>query len=542
MDLSWHAGAMDLRLAKLNLDPTTAAALLRDSPALRPVQKERVAAYARLMRDNAWILNGIPIIVSAKGRLLDGRHRLLAAVEAQSSFPTILASDVADDVIHPIDQHHQRSFAQVLEARGLANARGLDQLLLTLLHYHDGSLGKRAGTQPRARMERVLRRNPQIAAIAAAPPDPALAALPDAIRLPLLVMGSRSNPAALARLLAAFANPGLHPDDAAGAILRHAMAQHRQDRSANARTTRHLALALQALNAEQLNVIPRRLAWSPGRPFPRLDGYPPLPGADGEAPGEAAAQPSPRDDADLARCTMSVECITPARAAQFLEANRRHRRVVSAYVETLARDMRAGRRALDPQPICFGADGQLLNGQHRLLAIIQSGTTIELPIIRGLPDAAFDTYDLQAQPGPILADVLPGFGDGALLAAMANLLWRHECTPAGSRPLKASAAELRDVLAAHPRLVDMRTFARRMMDHGRPSVLGYAAYVINREDPVLGAAFLQRLDGSVAEGMAHPVARLRRNLLAMRRMGAPRETVLEAVLACWRGVRQRGHV
>jgi hypothetical protein len=59
---------------------------------------------------------------------------------------------------------------------------------------------------------------------------------------------------------------------------------------------------------------------------------------------------------------------------------------------------------------------------------------------------------------------------------------------------------------------------------------------------VLGAAFLQRLDGSVAEGVAHPVARLCRHLLAMRRMGAPRETVLEAVLACWRGVRQRGHV
>jgi len=70
---------------------------------------------------------------------------------------------------------------------------------------------------------------------------------------------------------------------------------------------------------------------------------------------------------------------------------------------------------------------------------------------------------------------------------------------------------------------------------------GYAAYVISHEELVLDAAVLQRLDGSVAEGMAHPVARLRRNLLAMRCMGAPRETVLETVLACWRGVRQRGH-
>jgi hypothetical protein len=542
MDLSRHAGALDLQLAKLKLEPTTAAALLRSGPVLRPVQKERVAAFAHLMRANARVLNGIPIIISATGRLLDGPHRLLASVEAHSSFPTILASNVADDMIHLIDQHHRRSFAQVLEARGLANPRDVEQLLLTLLHYHDGSLGKRSSAQPWARMERVLHRNPQIAAIAAAPADPAAAALPDAIRLPLLFMGSRSNRPALARLLAAFADPGLHPDDAAGAMLRHAIAQHRQDRSANARATRHLAFALQALNAEQSNATPRRLVWSPGRPFPRLDFYPPLPGADWQAPGEEAAQPCPHDDADLARCMMSVERVTPTRAAQFLQANRRHRPVILAYVEALVSDMRAGSWTLNPQPICFGADGRLLNGQHRLLAIIQSGATIELPIIRGLPDAAFDTYDLQARQGSILADLLPGFGDGALLASMANLLWRHECTPMRSRPLKASAAELCDVLAAHPRLVDMRSFARRMMAHGRPSVLGYAAYVIIREDPLLGAAFLQRLDGSVAEGLAQPVARLRRKLLAMRRAGAPRETVLAAVLACWRGVRQRGTI
>ncbi len=524
------------------LDPGRAAAILRGTTALRAVRKDRVAAYSALMKSKAWVLNGIPIVLSSTGRLLDGRHRLLAAIAADSAFPTILASEVADDVVHIIDQHRRRSFAQVLEARGLANARGVELLLLKLLHYHDGTLGQRAAGQPWARLERVLRQNPQIAGIAATPPGPGLAALPDAIRLPLLFMGGRSDPQALARLLAAFADPTLHPDQEPGALLRHAMAQPRQDRSANARTTRNLAFAVQALNAAHAGVAPRRLAWSPGRPFPQLANYPPLAGTEWSAPAEAPAPHPNLADADFDRCAMSVERVTPAVAMEFLLANRNNRRVVTAYVDALARDMRAGRWALNPQPICFGWDGRLLNGQHRLLAVIQSGASIELPIMRGLPDTAFDTYDLQARQGPALADVLPGFGDGALVAAMANLLWRHECTPPGSRPLKASAAELRDVLAAHPRLVEMRTFARRMVEYGRPSVLGYAAYVVAREDPVLGAAFLQRLDGSVAEGMTHPVARLRRNLLAMRRGGATREAVLEAVLAGWRQVKQRGAI
>jgi hypothetical protein len=77
---------------------------------------------------------------------------------------------------------------------------------------------------------------------------------------------------------------------------------------------------------------------------------------------------------------------------------------------------------------------------------------------------------------------------------MANLLWRRELKPAGTSQAKATASEIRDIVAGHPRLMELRGFGRKMVDHGRASVMGYGAYVIERTDPVLGRKFLRALE------------------------------------------------
>ena len=209
-----------------------------------------------------------------------------------------------------------------------------------------------------------------------------------------------------------------------------------------------------------------------------------------------------------------------------------------SHVAALAREMQAGRWARNPQPLCFARSGRLLNGQHRLLAVLRAGVTVEMAVLRDLEDAAADTYDLQPRAEPVAA-AAPGFGDAPLVTAMANLLWQHEIAPPGSRRRKATPAELRDILAANPGLLELRSLARRLVDYGRPAVLGYAAHVILREDAALGAEFLRRLDGTVPEAPDQPVARLRRQLLALRRSGAAREAALRAVLTTWRQFRAR---
>ncbi|MCC5828943.1 MAG: hypothetical protein JJU36_05800 [Phycisphaeraceae bacterium] len=58
--------------------------------------------------------------------------------------------------------------------------------------------------------------------------------------------------------------------------------------------------------------------------------------------------------------------------------NTNNRKVSQKHVERLARDMAEGKWVLTHNGIAFGPDGTLLDGQHRLWAIIESGCTIEM--------------------------------------------------------------------------------------------------------------------------------------------------------------------
>lgn len=70
------------------------------------------------------------------------------------------------------------------------------------------------------------------------------------------------------------------------------------------------------------------------------------------------------------------ELISPARAAEILKRNARNRNVRESYVARLARDIKLDRWRLTPQGIILSAAGELVDGQHRLLAIVNADTPV----------------------------------------------------------------------------------------------------------------------------------------------------------------------
>ena len=55
--------------------------------------------------------------------------------------------------------------------------------------------------------------------------------------------------------------------------------------------------------------------------------------------------------------------------------------------------MISGKWLFDGQPIRFDSDGFLLDGQHRLNAIVKSGTSQKFLIIKGLQNETFKVMD-----------------------------------------------------------------------------------------------------------------------------------------------------
>lgn len=92
--------------------------------------------------------------------------------------------------------------------------------------------------------------------------------------------------------------------------------------------------------------------------------------------------------------TTRRELITPAVAAKMLETNTHNRNVTQRLVNQYARDMSMGAWREHHQGIAFDENGVLCDGQHRLLAVIESNCSVWMLVTRGIPSAAMEGIDI----------------------------------------------------------------------------------------------------------------------------------------------------
>lgn len=87
--------------------------------------------------------------------------------------------------------------------------------------------------------------------------------------------------------------------------------------------------------------------------------------------------------------------VNPAKAREWLGKMGKNRNVSWSHVRKLAQMMSNGRWVFNGQAVIFSETGELLDGQHRLQAIIMSGVEIPMQITYGVSDhRAFGTYDV----------------------------------------------------------------------------------------------------------------------------------------------------
>lgn len=88
-----------------------------------------------------------------------------------------------------------------------------------------------------------------------------------------------------------------------------------------------------------------------------------------------------------------VVLITPEKAQELLKRNTDNRPLRYKTVLFYAEEMKRGNWRLTGQGISISQSGRILDGQHRLEAIIKSGCPISMLLIEGVADDTFSTYD-----------------------------------------------------------------------------------------------------------------------------------------------------
>ncbi|HZO54874.1 MAG TPA: hypothetical protein VFB63_19360 [Bryobacteraceae bacterium] len=91
-----------------------------------------------------------------------------------------------------------------------------------------------------------------------------------------------------------------------------------------------------------------------------------------------------------------VVTITPAEATAWLRCNERNRPVRKGHVNFLAKEIKEGHWQINGQAIVIADNEQVLDGQHRLLAIIEAGQPIKTLVVYGITPEAFSTIDTGA--------------------------------------------------------------------------------------------------------------------------------------------------
>ncbi len=123
-----------------------------------------------------------------------------------------------------------------------------------------------------------------------------------------------------------------------------------------------------------------------------------------------------------------VERITPEVAQKILEESKdiRNRNVSDSHVAWLAAQMKSNKWMLNGEAIILDDEDQLIDGQHRLWAVINSGVTIESLVVRGADRKGFASIDTGA--ARTLGNVLgiTGEKDSVALGSALSWVYRHD--------------------------------------------------------------------------------------------------------------------
>lgn len=122
----------------------------------------------------------------------------------------------------------------------------------------------------------------------------------------------------------------------------------------------------------------------------------------------------------------SVESVTPALAEKILTDSKdqvKNRNVADCHVEWLSEQMKSGRWRTNGEPIIIDDEGFLLDGQHRLYAVVMSGSAIETVVTRGVERSTFATIDTGA--GRTSGNVMSMAGEANYNTLAAVLGWIH---------------------------------------------------------------------------------------------------------------------
>jgi len=207
--------------------------------------------------------------------------------------------------------------------------------------------------------------------------------------------------------------------------------------------------------------------------------------------------------------------LTPAAAKKLLERNVHNRKISEKVVQKYTAEIKAGEWRLTPGGIGFDDHGTLVDGQHRLQAIVRANQSVPMLITLGLPTAGQEKVDRHRRRTLFDALYLAGFATKRQEVEIATCLTRRLMrSDSGVIPSDSLVKQTLDCHLEHIRSVIALMKGDNKSRRGLSQASFLAAAVLYHEiDAEKCADFLQGVRTGAMLTQDHPAMRLRKLLL-----------------------------
>lgn len=174
--------------------------------------------------------------------------------------------------------------------------------------------------------------------------------------------------------------------------------------------------------------------------------------------------------------------ITPEVAEIMLRKKNINRSFRLPQLQKIKRALEQGRWEINGETIIFDEAGQLIEGQHRLKAVAETGIPIYALVVRGIDRERFKTMGQGAKRtvGDILG--IQGEKNSRTLGAALRWVWRYEHDQMLNPHPNITDDELADYLAEHPVLPESLPFGTRSHTLAAPGMVTALHYLCKRRD------------------------------------------------------------
>lgn len=214
-----------------------------------------------------------------------------------------------------------------------------------------------------------------------------------------------------------------------------------------------------------------------------------------------------------------VVTITPADAQHMLESNGSNRPLNENHVKRIARQITDGKWRFNGDTIKISSTNDILDGQHRLWAIIMAEVPVDSIVVRGIEPDAFATIDTLRKPrsGSDVLALMGVSGQRSTISVALQWLirWQRKTLEVYRAPMnRLENSDIEQAFRDNPGIARAAERGSKLRGVTNPGLITFFYFILSNRNPDLAERLMHTLENPSGVGMDDPFFRLRAHFLS----------------------------